>query len=108
MQFILDNQYFTSVNIRTVIYKRKRTNETEEDFIIRKLSTDNAPMYMYESKDHPEFAKLREQLRELKYIKIESGWWNGDRVLRKFQLNNKVFKKGDKFMCASAMAYEMK
>jgi len=58
----------------------------------------------YGNTDHPKFAELRNKLEELGYIKTERGWWNGDRVLRKFKLNGKVFKKGDRFSCACALA----
>ena len=35
--------------------------------------------------------------------KTERSWWNGDRVLKGFRLNEFCFKKGDKFACAGAM-----
>ncbi len=55
------------------------------------------------SKDHPMFTELREQLEREGYIQVERGWWNGDRVLKSFKLNEWTFKRGDKFACASAM-----
>jgi len=55
------------------------------------------------SEDHPEFAKLREKLGSEGYISIERSWWNGDRVLKPFYLNTIKFKKGDKFLSASAL-----
>lgn len=55
--------------------------------------------------DHPEFAKLRKQLGEEGYIKIEPGWWNGDRVIKEFTLNNKLFEVGEQFSCGSAMQF---
>ena len=58
---------------------------------------------MLSNEDHPEFKKLREQLKSTGYIEIQRSWWNGDRVLKSFTLNNKKFKKGEKFPCAAAM-----
>ena len=53
--------------------------------------------------DHPEFAKLRQQLEDLGYIKIERSWSNGDRVTKAFKLNGFIFSKGIQFSCATAM-----
>lgn len=107
MKFYLDKQYFTSVNIRSTHCITQRTDETESDFLFRKLSTDNVVAQSYSSIDHPEFTKLREQLGNLKYIEIQRGWWNGDRVIKPFTLNNKKFKTGDKFCCACALSFYM-
>jgi hypothetical protein len=58
---------------------------------------------MISFEDHPEFARLREQLGEQGYIKIERGWVNGDRVTKPFTLNGLKFKVGEQFSCAGAM-----
>ena len=58
--------------------------------------------------DHPEFDRLRHQLGDEGYIRIERLWWNGDRVLRSFYLNDCLFNQGDQFPCASAMKYLLK
>ena len=58
--------------------------------------------------DHPEFAKLREQLGQDGYIKIERSWWNGDRVTKPFTLNGTKFKAGEPFPCGAAMRSHMK
>lgn len=55
------------------------------------------------SVDHPAFAALRKHLAALGYIKMQTTWVNGDRVLKHFHLNKVPFKPGDKFFCASAM-----
>ncbi len=53
--------------------------------------------------DHPAFAALRKHLDVRGYIKMETGWVNGDRVTKPFYLNEVYFDIGDKFVCASAM-----
>lgn len=53
--------------------------------------------------DHPSFDHLRKMLSSRGYIRIETTYWNGDRVLKTFRLNGKWFDPGDKFPCASAM-----
>ena len=57
--------------------------------------------------DHPSFAALRNMLGNKGYIEIERGWWNGDRVLIPFQLNDLVFKEGDKFCSGGAMSFDL-
>lgn len=59
------------------------------------------------TKDHPEFTKLRNRLCKLGYIQIESSYWNGDRVLKPFKLNDLTFKKGKQFSCASALGIKL-
>lgn len=59
------------------------------------------------SRDHPDFTALRELLGEQGYIRIERGWWNGDRVLKPFLLNGVEFHQGGKFPCASAMQHHI-
>jgi hypothetical protein len=59
------------------------------------------------SEDHPEFAELRETLGRLGIIKIETRWWNGDRVLQPFKLNGMIFKKDETFPCAAAIQFNL-
>lgn len=59
------------------------------------------------TQDHPSFLALREHLGANGLIKIERGWVNGDRVLKKFMINSTMFEPGDKFVCASAMHWEL-
>jgi hypothetical protein len=61
----------------------------------------------YGTKDHPEFTKLRNRLCKLGYIQIESSYWNGDRVLKPFKLNELTFKKGESFPCACALGIKL-
>lgn len=58
--------------------------------------------------DHPAFAALREHLAHRGYIKMETGWVNGDRVTKPFHLNGVPFNVGDKFLSASAMEGHLK
>jgi len=52
--------------------------------------------------DHPAFAELRRVLGNRGYIQIESNWWNGDRVLKRFRFNGRQLEPYDTFYCASA------
>ena len=61
----------------------------------------------YGTKDHPEFTKLRNRLCKLGYIQIESSYWNGDRVLKPFKLNELTLKKGEQFLCACALGIRL-
>jgi len=59
------------------------------------------------SDDGPEFKALRNQLEELGYIECQRSWWNGDRVLKPFQLNGLRFKKGEQFSCGAALKFHL-
>ena len=59
------------------------------------------------SDDGPEFKALRNQLEELGYVKCERSWWNGDRVVKPFQLNGLKFKKGEQFSSGAALKFHM-
>lgn len=89
--FRLKSEYLTSVletkPIRLVLEDGRVIEGTSQAFI-----------------DHPKFTQLREKLEKLGYIKVERGWWNGDRVLTRFKLNGILFKKDEQFSCASALA----
>jgi hypothetical protein len=103
--FNLDEQFFTDVIVRTNHSVKDLENPTNEELVkVLKgactISTKNI--------DHPEFTNLRNQLAELGLIRIEHGYWNGDRVLKSFILNGKVFKKNTQFPCAAAMLGPLK
>lgn len=102
-QFTINEQYITDVTIRKTgsIYGDRTDLTAEETF---NLLNGKGTWTSTWSEDHPEFAKLRNQLEELGYIKTERGWWNGDRVLKPFKLNEWSFRKGDKFSSAAAMS----
>lgn len=57
--------------------------------------------------DHPSFTRLRNHLEAKGYILTERGWHNGDRVISKFILNGVTFEPGDRFLCASAMHWQL-
>ena len=59
------------------------------------------------SDDGPEFKALRNQLEELGYIKCERSWWNGDRVVKPFQLNGLKFKKDTQFSSGAALKFHL-
>jgi hypothetical protein len=67
----------------------------------------HAPSVWHRTEDHPEFAKLRSDLEAQGFIEVERMWWNGDRVLRPFTLNDFSFKKGDQFPCGSAFGVKI-
>lgn len=107
MYFRIDEQYLTSVDIRTEHPIQKRKNESRASFLVRKLKESGPPTYSISSVDHPEFAKLREELGVQGYIHIQRGWWNGDRVLKPFYLNDRYFKLHEQFSCAAAMHFTL-
>lgn len=107
-KFYIDIAYVTDTIVKKQYRITQMKDESSEDFLIRKLSTDNVAFSTTGSEDHPEFTKLREQLNKDGYIKIERGWWNGDSVLKPFQLNDVSFKVGRTFPCASAMNYVLR
>lgn len=101
-QFYLDEQYICDVTVRTEHdFIKDRNNITNEDLINILKGWDKS--VTISNKDHDEFTKLRNQLEKLGYIKTERSWWNGDRVLKPFYLNEWKFKKNHKFPCAAAM-----
>lgn len=103
MNFDIDESYICDVTVRVEYdYIKDRNNPTPEDVIKVLKGYDRG--YSISNKDHDEFTKLRDKLEELGYIKTERRWWNGDRVLKPFTLNNKhKFKKNHKFPCAAAL-----
>jgi hypothetical protein len=101
-EFFIDDQYITDEMIRNEYdFIEDRSNTTHEDLI--KILKGHDKSYSISNKDHDEFTKLRNQLESLGYIKIQQGWWNGDRVVKSFKLNGWTFRKGHKFPCAAAM-----
>jgi hypothetical protein len=106
-KFYIDMAYVVDVSIREEHRIRQRADEDEADFIVRKLKSSNTPMYSISNKDHDEFTKLREQLGEEGYIKIDRSCWNADRVIETFFLNDVKFKPSEKFCCAAAMKWTL-
>lgn len=101
-QFNIDESFICDVMVRTEYdFIKDRNNPTYDD-IIKVLKGRDKSFSIYH-KDHDEFTKLRNQLGELGYIKIERGWSNGDRVIKGFKLNEWTFRKGQQFSSATAM-----
>lgn len=105
--FRLPAHAFSIVVIRKEwsMYARKETLTDEElaDVLVGKdrcISTN--------SEDHAEFAELRNLLGAQGFIHIEREWWDEDRVLRPFSLNRKRFNRGDKFVSAGAMKFDLR
>jgi hypothetical protein len=107
MDFYIDEAYLTDVVVRTE-YPRydDRTELTVEELI--SVIKNPVPTVYVGTMDHPEFTCLREQLEQQGYIQVQRSWWNGDRVLKSFQLNSVRFKKGDQFPCGAAMKGHLK
>jgi len=63
---------------------------------------------MLSVKDHPTFDANRTWLDSRGYIRKQTMWWNGDRVLKPFYLNGMLFDIGDKFPCGGAMKIHLK
>jgi hypothetical protein len=102
-QFTIDEQHVCDVTVITEQdFIKDRSNPTDED-LIKILKGEDKGYRSISSKDHDEFTKLRNQLEELGYIKCERGWWNGDRILKSFKLNEWTLRKGHKFPCAGAL-----
>lgn len=102
MHFTIEEEYLTSVTVTTEHdFVKDRDNPTYEDLI--KILKGHDKSLSISSKDHDEFAKLRNQLEQEGYIKCERSWWNGDRVLKPFYLNGHYFEKDDRFPCAGAI-----
>lgn len=103
MDFTIDPEYLTSVTIHEEwnTYTKNGREPTDEELIL--ILQGKGKCGTTSSEDHPEFAKLREQLSLLGYIRIERGWWNGDSVLKPFKLNGRKFKEGAQFSCGGAM-----
>jgi hypothetical protein len=94
-QFRLKREYFTSVDDNKYIELR--------DLVCKIIVKGES----YGTKDHPEFTKLRNKLCKLGYILIEALYWNGDRVLKPFKLNELTFKRGESFLCACALGIKL-
>ena len=101
-QFTIDESFICDVIVRTEHdFIKDRNNPTHDDLI--KILKGYDKMHSVSNKDHDEFTKLRDQLEELGYIECQRGWWNGDRVIKGFKLNEWTFRKGHKFPCAGAL-----
>lgn len=108
-QFTIDESFLVSVTERREwsIYEGI-PSEQLTDYQLLKILKGADKCSTSSFADHPEFATLREQLGSSGYIAIDRAGWNGDRVKMKFLLNGYLFKPGESFPCASAMALKFK
>jgi len=106
MDFTIDEAYIKSITVYQEwnMYGNK-DSLTEEELV--KVLQGKGKCSSMGSADHPEYAKLREQLGELGYIEIWRGVWNGDTVLKPFTLNGVKFKKGERFCSSAAMKWHL-
>jgi len=106
MNFEIDLEYVTDVAVTQTYYRHANksmlTNEELIEVIRNPVSSS-----IYSTEDHPEFARLRDQLEAQGYIRCERSWSNGDRVLKSFSLNDVPFEPGEQFCCAAAMKYHL-
>jgi hypothetical protein len=104
MNFNIDPKFLTSITIYKEYNKLEDPkNPTKNDLIL--MMKNQHYWSTFYSEDTPEFSKLRSELKELGFIKVENRWWNGDQVLKTFYLNGARFDKEEQFPCASAMKY---
>ena len=107
MKFYIDEEYLTDITIhKQYTLLKNPDNPTNEDLI--KILKGRDKWTSTSCEDHPEFAKLRNQLEELGYIQTQRNWWNGDTVLKPFYLNDTRFKKYEQFPCAAAIKFNLK
>ena len=106
MKFNINPAYLVYVN-RSTDYSalRNKTDLTGEELF--KLLKGEDIVQCLSTEDHPEFTKLRLQLEELGYTEMQRIWWNGDRVVEPFILNDVKFNKDDTFPSAGAMRYRL-
>ena len=109
MKFKIDESYLCNVTVREEwgVYDHIKQEDLTHEQLIKILKGEDR-CSSTSSTDHPEFAKLREQLGSEGFIKIERAWWNDDQVTKTFTLNGKKFKIGEKFVCGAAMKGHMK
>ena len=108
MKFEIDESYVCDITVREEwgMYDNIKLEDLTADQLITIL-TGKDRCSSTGSKDHPEFAKLREQLGQDGFIRITRGSWNGDMVTKPFTLNGKKFKKNTRFPCGAAMKLHM-
>ncbi len=107
-EFLIPEEYLTDVPNNHIKYKYDTTKELTHEQLVDILVNGNIQYRIYGTKDHPEFTELRELLEKEGYIKVERSWSNGDRVLKSFKLNEKMFKKSQQFPCAAALKWQLK
>jgi len=105
INFEIDPLYLTDITIHKKWISEAYYELNDEEKVLALLKGKNYNCSSMSSDDHPEFKKLREQLGQEKFIKIQRRWWNGDVVLKPFTLNGAKFKKGEQFSSGAAIKY---
>lgn len=102
-EFFIDEAYLTDVTIRKEwnTYTKDGREPTPEELL--KVLAGEGKCSMTSHADHPEFARLRDELEQLGYIQTCRNSWNGDMVLKSFKLNGYIARKNHGFSCATAM-----
>jgi hypothetical protein len=108
MNFEIDMNSLCSVTIRNSwgMYDHIPLNELTPEQLIKILKGEDR-CSSTASDDHPDFKELRNKLEAQGFIKCERGWWNGDRVLKRFTLNGAIFRKDEKFCSGAAIKWDV-
>jgi hypothetical protein len=107
-EFFIPEEYLTDVSNNHIKYKYDTTKELTHEQLVDILVNGNIQYRSFGTKDHPEFTKLRDELKSLGYINVCTYSSNGDSVLKPFKLNGKRFKKNETFYCACALKSHLK
>lgn len=107
-EFFISEEYLTDVPNNHIKYKYDTTKELTHEQLVDILVNGNIQYRSFGTKDHPEFTKLRDELKSLGYINVCTYSSNGDSVLKPFKLNGKRFKKNETFYCACALKSHLK
>jgi len=102
-QFFIDETFICDVSTVTITCLLENPDNPTPDDIIRILKGHDK-IVSTSSGDHEQFAQLRDQLEQQGYIETQRQWWNGDRVIKSFKLNEWTFRRGHKCPCAAAMS----
>ena len=102
-EFTILKEYITDVSDNYVKYRHDTTKELTNEQLVDILVNGNILYQSFGTKDHSEFAKLRDQLEELGYIRTSRNSYNSDRVLKPFKKNDTIFRKNTTFYCAAAL-----
>ena len=100
--FEIDERYICGQSVHEYVdCLSNRENPTPDDLILI-LKGEDQRRVSISSRDHPQFAELRNSLEAQGYIQTQRLSWNGDRVVKSFKLNGRLFKKGQSFLSGAA------
>ena len=105
--FVIDERFVCSETIITFQSTLENPdNPTPDDLI--KIIKGTHRWTTTTSDDHPEYAKLRNELEAKGFITTSRNSWNGDHVLKAFTLNSAKFNPHETFYSGAAMKYTLK